>query len=651
MPVIILAPSSADAVETRDFSRYDGFIDDLGILLDQGQDSSATNRTVNTRPPKQDTGQNKYETRPEVGDVFSQGNFSHGQGQEFFHDLEADPAKYLWGDGFNIESLRKLAHLRKAAVGGTVTASTSIEQVLDQVYVANGTDVLRTSDFSTYTTEDPSGAEAAATVLSLAAQGSKLFAAIGTGGVHVRSSAGVWTHYQPDAATDLALAGSTSATLVRTLRARLFVVGDGDSLYEVVATSAPAVLGDVLPEGWTYTDVFEGGEFIYALAVDAAAGLSRVYHFRLKEDASGFEPVGSSGVLPRGQLAYTGIEYLGKVFLAGGKRNASNGYDPVLYQCVIGDSGFLFLEQKIAEGEGSGALDLSVRALVPHDENLVFGWSQGSSHPYEIREGLGVFHLARGAFANFVQVSPAPATPKSPLDIAIFKGRMCWVTSSGVYAEDPSVLVATATLISSIGDWNSAGEKNWSEVEITHPALPAGTSIEVYYTTEHPSVGNWTLIGTNGTEGSLGKTFQLTDVTSVFLTIKIVSRANTAGTEAPELATFAVLSDPAPREPEWMLARTFTIAEKMQKDEDAEPIYYTDPNATISSLEDLIFKWVTLYEQPSTWRLHVEQVTVNRVGEPQYASTVGETSANVFTVEMVFRGKKLTSDSGEIRVV
>lgn len=651
MGVIVLAPASVDSGE-RDFTQYDAYIDALGLILEQGEEGSATNRLVATRPPRTDTGQNKYEIRAEVGDLFAQGNFVGGQGQEFADDPEdSDPRKYLWGDGFDITSLRSISHLRKAEVAaGATAAATAIEQLLDAVYFTSGTDVKSTTDFAAYVTEDPSGADAGATVLSLAARGSELFAALGVEGVHMRTAAGVWADYQPDGATDYAATGATSMTLVRWLRNRLWAVGDGNKLYETVNDSTPPILGDTLPAGWTYTDIFEGGQYVYAVASAPGAGMSTIFHFRYNETTALFEPVGSSTPVPRGQVIHCGIGYLGKVFLGGGKRNASNGYDPVLYQCVQLDDGSLFLEQKLAQGEGSGSLDLSVRSLVADEENLIFSWSQGATHPYGIREGLGVFHLARGAFANFVAVTPAPGTPKSPLDIAIFKGRRVWVTSTGLFREDPSALVATATLISSIADQNSAGEKNWSEIEIGHNALPAGSSIEVYYSTQNTPT-DWILAGTNSAEGSLGKTFLLDDVTSVYFTLKFISKAGSAGTSAPELSSFTVRSDPAPREPEWALMRRFSIAETVKKDENAQEEVYPDPNATVAYLESLAYDWIDLFEQPSTWRVHVEQITVTRVGEPQYDSTVGEGSKNVFSVEILFRGKKLTAESGEIRVL
>lgn len=638
MGVIVLLESTREAT-TRDYGLYDAYLNDLPVIFNEGEGGGAPeNRSVQPRPTRQDVGNNPWETRPESGDIFGQGDFSHGAGQQYFHRPNRDPAKYLRAEGLDIETPGKLRHLHRIMQAAGVGAPRALEQTSDQLFVTDGTGVKRTTDFSVFTTEDPHAGEVAVTVLDLAVSGAELFAALGVNGLHRRTSAAAWAHHKPDGVANL---DTGDTRLVRWLRARPWVVGQaGRAVYEILNVSNPAFLGDLLPEGWTFTDIFEAGTgFIYVPAVNPAAGLSRVFHFALKSDASGFEPKGSSAEFPGDQLFYAGCGFLGRVFLAGGKKNDAGGYDPVIYQAVSDNNGFLHLEHKLAEGSGAGAANLSVRKVIPEGETLLFGWSLGADNDYGAREGMAIYYPSRAAFAHHHHESGVVA-PSPLLGLRSFKGHHVWVTDDGLYHDDRTLLATPAVMISSIGDWNNAGEKTWDLMEVHFRPLPEGASLEAYYTTKHPEENEWALAGTIQSGGSTRATFALDNVTSSFFAWKLVSNATTIGTAAPEVVGVSVRSNAAPNPAEWILVRYLQVGGELQKNENADIVYDDDPNATAAEIENLLYKRLTFYEQPGTWRVRVEAISVKRVAEPQYDGTQGETVKNVFHIQIVMQGSK-----------
>lgn len=383
-----------------DFRRYDYQISDGSTTLDliAYNKAQATTNSLPLRPVRQDTGANPNEVRPESGDIFSQGDFSGGAGQRLFHSSkQPDPTMYYYSEGIDVseEGQATLLPYGDGPASG-ITSGLRLEVCDGKLFATDGTTVRYTTSatLSSWTNDDPHDGEGAVAVQDLAARGDELFAALGANGVHIRASAGTWSHWQPDGAIDLDVG---TATRIAYLRDRIFVIGgtDSRSIYEVVNDSTPTSMRD-LPEGWVYSDIWEAGEYIYASAYSFDSGLTQVMHFGLNSGGTAVEWKGSSP-FPRGQLLYCGVGYLGKVFVGGGKRNSENGYSGIVYQCAVDGSGFLYIESKVIETEGAGPGNFSVRKIEPVGESVLFGIAQGSTHPYATHEGLVRYDLAEGS--------------------------------------------------------------------------------------------------------------------------------------------------------------------------------------------------------------------------------------------------------------
>ena len=616
-----------------DFTVFDLYLENSttaqGLILHEDKELKSVNQPIPTQAPKFDVGTNAFEQRPDFGFYFAQGDFSHGAGQMYFHKPSRDELMYFASEGFDISEPGKLTHLHAVLEDEDTAGAGALTQAGGFAYFADGTNVRVGNGAipGTYSTEDPSAAEAALNVDNCCARGDEVFAAIGAGGLHIRSAAGVWSHWQPDAATDLSIG---TATKVAYLKNRIIAVGQaGRDVYEVVASSAPTSML-TLPAGWLFESIFEAGAYIYASAASSNAGLSRIYRFGLNTAGTAMEVKGSDP-LPRNELAYAGIGYVGVILIGGGRWNALGGYDPFLYRAIQDDDGSLQLI-KIAQASGSGSANLSV-CFEPIGEQVLFGWSLGSASPTGVRTGLGSYHIGRGAFSHHL-AKAGVSTPARVYSIMYYKGVVLFtILADGLYYEDIAHFVAEATLESSAGDWNNAGLKVWDLIELAHDALPAGAVVTVGYATTLPQGATFVESVVSSTEGSKGTSGKITNISSRVFSVQISSDATPSATSAPDIQSFSVRSNPTRLKPEFELSRFVRIVRAQRKDRGGE-MRYEDPLALKSWLEDLMDSWVTVYEPGATWRGFVKAVTPVKPEQPLYKETLGRSQDEVFIIRL-----------------
>lgn len=624
-----------EGTPSLDFTVYDLYIDDgtnvTGYLVHEDEQTKGSDSANPIRAEKQDVGQNPSEQRPEFGDHFAQGDFSHGADQSYFHHAGRDERKFLASEGFDIATPGHLHHLHDVLEALDGTGIGALTQANDVVFVAEGNDVRVGNGLfpGSWANEDPHNAEGDTAVLDLTSRGDEVFAALGANGVHIRSSAGVWDHFQPDGATDLS--GVGSVTKVEWVKDRLIIAGDGGrGAYEVVADSTPAVM-KTLPEGWTFEKFFEAGAFIYGCAVNADAGLSRVHIFGLNSAGTALEDKGSVPI-PRGELIYTGIGDPGGIFLGGGRRNSSaGGYDPIFYQAIQSENGFLQL-LKIAQGHDVGANDCSVLAFETLGDAIVMSWSLGTGALTGARTGIAWYHLGRQAFVHHLKKDAASTAQVS--DILFYRGRILFsIEGDGLYYEDLDNYVAQAELITSVADWGSAGQKIWDQIEIAHHHMPSGGSVRVEYTTAHPEEDAWNPWITSNVAGSLGADGRLSRVESRLFAIKLISLATPSASDAPHLSSFSVRSNPTRSEPEYVLSRFLRLLAKDRKDKRG-PVVYQDPVAARIALQMLLDSWVVVYEPGITWTAFVRSVSTTEPAEPFLSGTSGEPLKEAYLIRL-----------------
>ena len=633
--------SEAEGVPFLDFTVYDCYIEALGDTrgLIFYEESKPETTSIKLQPTKQDVGNNPEEIRPEFGNFFAQADFSHGAGQRYFHQPGRDARKYWHSEGFDISEPGKLIHLHPIAEARDSVNIGRLEQVGDLPFVINGTAIDRGNGSwpGAWTAEDPSAADADQTVHDLAAEGARLFAATNTAtaSVRVRSSAGTWTRFQPDGATDLNVGTATRLAWVKN---RLMVVGgtNSRSIYEIAASSAPVAI-ETLPEGWTFEAIFEAGGFIHACAVNTAASLSRVHHYGLNTAGSAIEKK-SSTPFPQGQLMYTGCGFPGLAFVAGGVFNASGGYDPILYRAAINETRGELEYIEVRQEEGAGSADLSCRALVTMGETILAGWSVGSATYGGARDGIAVYHVARDAFAYHLRKTAAGANQRV-IDIMPFKGRvLVSIQGDGLYYEDLSAYVTSAVLVTSSADWNNAGQKVWDSIEISHDPLLALHAFVMEYSIEtFSNAMTWSQAFTSDDDDSTSASGSLATLKARQFALKINSTVTAAATS--NFLGYSVRSLPAPGVPEYQLTRYVRLIGRDRKDEDAT-VVYIDPQETLKYLQDSIYSVVNLYESGFAWTAWLEDVSTVEPNQPFYEITSGQPLKDVFVVRLQMTGSR-----------
>lgn len=618
--------STANA-SAQTYDKYDLWLDAQGLLQWDGEGAQNSTQTLDLQPPQQDVGQNPNEIPSALGRFFTQSDFSHGSGQPFFHRRSSDVAKVYHLEGFNISKPGILEHLNAVNLNGAALTGGRVTQAGNSFFVADGTTIRRYADITAASTADsPHVAEAATTVRDLTAEGARVFAALGTNGIHVRSSAGTWTHHN-----------DAQAILVRYVKQRI-MAASATAMYQITASGAAPTPLLTLAEGWTFTDIGENGPYIYATAVNEAAGLSTVHHFGL-DSSLALQHTGSTP-LPDNDLAYSFKGYLGMVFIGCGRKNAAGGKDALWYRAEPSEAGFLNYAL-IQDSEGAGTRDLSVRAMATYGRRILAGWTLGQDSPFGEREGLALYDPALDAFVHHLASSTSTTTPDPVLGVAVFGGRIVFTTADGVYYEDTTKRVSEATMVTSISNWNNAGLKDHDQTAINHKSLPATSSVDVQYTTVDPEDGVWAAAGTSSTANSNGETFKHPGVKSQQFALRIISHSTQSRSDAPEIESFSTRANPTLASAEYQLVRTVKIF-----DEDRSGISSTkalvrqDPQTVRDFIRGRAHSWCQLYEADDATGYTVRLVKFQELDMHSYRDADGNSRTDGYFLVLVFEGTR-----------
>lgn len=634
----------------NDSSKYDATLNTIGLIYQP--DGETQTRLLPLRPVKQDSGNNPNEIRPEYGDYFSQSNFIGGAGQPLFHGPESRKSAYYKSDGFDLRELGVLKHLLDVKTSGISNYVQGAEVVGDVIWtidtgVGSGT-VKKASALNVASlswTSDHPGVGCS----DLTTSGLNIYAAAGANGIRERSDAsGTWSTYR-----------TGTVDVVAWLKDRLIAaqntVTAGNAIYEVASGGGgalPTAL-ETLPRGWKFGAPFEAGPYIYAPAYQDGSGRSRIHIFGLAADASALEKRGYTS-MPEGVIITGGFGYLDSVYLVGfssiaqlNSAGSSIAVVMVCYKAVIGKDGFLnYSELHRADDAfpyttANNTLPIKPRALgtevyIPwtETESATTGWA-----------GVLCYDVARESLARCVEHGQPYDSSFSQIRVPrytnVYRG-MIFVAGKGEKIQDGHATahyVASAELTTSIADFTNAGLKSWDLIEIKCNPLPAGTSIQVYYTTSHPDENVFTLVGTLSTADAEGATFALANVTSRIFALKIVSNANGGKTVGPEFLGFSVRSHPKPTTPNWILTRTIRIASVDRKNANAE-VVFQNPDTILEQIEDLAYTPITFYEDRATWTARIESIETVEPAQPVLNATTGEPLENIYILRLTMIGTR-----------
>lgn len=621
-----LAPAAL--VTTRDYTTFSSFIDNQGFLIYEGQGSDNSVRTKELQVPQVDQG-SPNQMPSALGKIFSQGDWSHGQGQPFFDYQSSDPAKFNYSEGFDISKPGVLRHLHSVLTNATTMTGGSGRQAQSQgaLYVCLGQTVKKfSSPSAAATTVDPHNGEGATTAYDITAEGDRKYVALGANGIHRIAADDTAAHYS-DAA----------AILVAWVKDRL-IACSATALYEITAGGAAPTAKLTLAAGWTFTDIGENGPYVYASAINSTSGQSKVFHFGL-DSSLAFVAIGSTW-LPNNELVYAFKGYLGITYLGCGRVNASGGKDALLYKATPDGDGFLSYEL-IAESTGAGSRDLSIKSFATYGRKVLCGWTLGITSPYGEREGLAVYDPALDSFSHHLASTLDTATPDPVLGVSVFAGRIVFVTTDALYYEDTTKYVSTATMIPSTGNFRDAGLKNWDQTELATKALPATSYIEAQYSTDPPEQGNWSVAGSYSTTGTTRETLSHSNTEASTFTPKFISHSTTSQADAPEIQTFSVRANPAVAETPFQIRVTVRIFDRDRLSLRGGEVRQ-NPVTVKKFIEDRYNSWFNYYtaDVPDGYYVRLTDYQLIKPMEPIFNTISGEELKNGYVVGLALEGVK-----------
>jgi len=299
---------------------------------------------------------------------------------------------------------------------------------------------------------------AAGTITSLTSDGSKWYAADGTG-VWRGTTTDPGAAWSAENAVEVCWAGS---------RICAAVIGSGTTpnvLKTLTDAGAVEATHLTLPEGQTITALTPGGAYLYFAVY--AGNVGAIYAWQIgSSDAPRVVWNLPNGESPRGLFWYQGQLMV---------RASRNGLG-VIYRCPTNDSGaitpVLLAEplDPVVDGVGSG--------FTARGAFVYWGWSAMSS----TTSGVGIINLTTGGWCKGLEAIDSGGSAVSSCEL--WQGKLAFaVRGLGIYVEDDE-LVDSGWFTTSVRDGASALEKVWSEVTLQAEPLTLDAEIDVEYSVD-----------------------------------------------------------------------------------------------------------------------------------------------------------------------
>jgi hypothetical protein len=506
-------------VEFPQAQGFDAQLDDLLLRLFVGPRTPIQREAAPAQANRVNTSVDREEFVSDFGEVFGRSDFTGGEGLDWAHRPNQGPRdrqRYWDAQGIDVGRpepgrRRQLSLLRDVdQILESADVAPHMVAIGDTLFVTDGTQIqvgLDALGVTGWAAEDPNVAEGAQTVHMLAVFGDQLFAALGANGVHIRSSAGVWSHY-----SNLAAVG------VWVAKGRLFV-STGRALFEVSdADPNPAVALRTLAPGHAWVDVVDAGEivgagddgYLYTWTVDELGALALAHQTLIQHE-----------------IPTCLGESQGQVFV--GTRQGALGR---LWKGGLSDGQFA--------GEVVREWDNGAPTSIVADREQVYTTvvAGGETHAwrYDVVEG--------GLFRHFVYPA-AGDTSLAVVDGTLFAA----IDAAGVWR--PAVeFVADGWLIGPLADFFSADIKLWVGAQIDAGLIPAGTSVELWYTTDpaglsSPDHASWVRVRTLSSESEPTVEAPLASVEARALAGMIRLYATPARDAAPVVHAFGFRAYPS----------------------------------------------------------------------------------------------------------
>lgn len=466
---------------------YGARLNERWYRLAVGPDRELRIETAPLQAPTVSTAENPEDLRDEFGQLFSRVDFTGGEGLDLAHRRDAEPvdSTRYWDsrgiairDDDNSKIARVGLHRTTENIEGSTDANLHLAHDGTALYMTEGSIVRRSANPNAvppaFASEDPHAGQPAVQVQDIVAVGDTVYAALGSSGIHKRAS-GAWSELSTFAAVKVWQAKDS-----------LYASG-GTQLVEVNLTTGATTLLVTLPTGHSWTCVADAGAavlacatngYVYALADDDAGVLELKAQTYVGPDVPQVVAAG------HGQVFYatrksTGVGATGKWWRA---ELSSTAY-------VLTDS-VLLREWGHSGGADDDAGDHAPRAMVASRNGVYVG----------IAEDAGAF-LWRYDQPTTARSRDVDAKAAGVVVDIIDIGDQLFFTVAGhgLRRESRTAYETEGYLIGPLADLFTASEKAWVGAILDHDPVPAGTHVELAYTTEpsalsDPQSTQWTVV-------------------------------------------------------------------------------------------------------------------------------------------------------------
>jgi hypothetical protein len=491
---------------------------------------------------KINTANSAEDIRNEFGAIFSRTSFVGGEGLDFAHQPDKDPAELLgrfWasehidisnpspGEPAKLSLLPPTANIEEST-------DTNLHLAWDgtRLHMAEGTSTRRSTDYTaatpSFTGSDPNLAEGAQTINDLTTLGNVMYAVMDTNGLH-EMVAGTWNSLN-------------NTTAKKCWGAKLLLlVSTGTVLAEANVSSGAYTTRATLPAGREWLDVADCGKAILAAGSDGNVfALSNV---------SGTLTLQAQTPMEGGQVPYC-VGFDGKYVFVGTREATPSGAIGRMWRAELGDTYELVNAQLLKQwGDQSATIDHAPRKIIRARGGIVFGvYETGGSF-------LWRYDSATGGLSRHLDLVASGLV----VDIASIDGRLfATVSGHGLRREKVGSYETEGYLMGPLGDLFTASAKSWAGAFIDGESISSDERIELYYTTDPSALSDatsaaWVRVKSVVSGQDTDET-PLRSVDSRFLAGMVKLYADTALTTSPSVRSFAFRAYPGPGDVEVTLA-------------------------------------------------------------------------------------------------
>lgn len=556
----------------------------LYLRLAVGPNRSLQFQTVEPEERGPNVAQNPEDMRSESGETFSRSDLSGGEGLRRAYRRDGQPSdatRFYDSEGVDV-SPSETGETPKIQLGSTTSqlgstvgqgAVAQIGGVLYALHESTAGSIRRST--SPTGTPSPSAEATGASpnpVVDLAVIGDQLYAACGSAGTYVRAAGGGWSQYSTQ--------GTTRIWAVKGRIIGFVDFGGSLACYEI-RSGGGSVLLLTAPAGHDVADVTDGGT---AILIALTSG--DIYAFA-DEDGELVE------------IAHT---------------NTSPGEQIVALQATLGVA--LLLTQEIAATTTNRTFRLYVGATTGgrlRELQLLRRWD--SVPPYTNHEGHYIlpmrdrFAIAIATAVNETEIwyyylttgglVRAFTVPEDDIESMTLIGRRLFLgMDDRVHREELTTYPDDGYLITPLADFYNAAPKAWIGARLQTGAVPTGTQVDLYYSTDpaaidNPAHSSWTLIIT-ATPSVLGESLEapILGEESRWVALKVVLTANAANTATPEVLSIAIRGVQLPTEQDYAIP--VNISDRLEIPGRKPQTVKGAGDAVYQALQDLVGRAVTV---------------------------------------------------------